>query len=45
MIATSFWSADGKPISVEEFLQSMFGKLPDFFKSEEELTQGSGLVR
>ena len=37
MIATSFWSADGKPISVEEFLQSMYGKLPDFFKSEEEL--------
>ncbi|HHT9144887.1 MAG TPA: EcoAI/FtnUII family type I restriction enzme subunit R [Candidatus Wunengus sp. YC61] len=37
MIATSFWSADGRPISAEEFLQNMFGKLPDFFKSEEEL--------
>jgi type I restriction enzyme R subunit len=37
MIATSFWSADGRPISAEEFLQSMYGKLPDFFKSEEEL--------
>lgn len=37
MIATSFWSADGKPISVEEFLQNMFGALPEFFKSEEEL--------
>ncbi len=37
MIATSFWSADGSPISAEEFLQNMFGKLPDFFKSEEEL--------
>lgn len=36
-IATSFWSADGKPISAEEFLQNMFGKLPDFFKSEDEL--------
>ncbi len=37
MIATSFWGADGKPISAEEFLQNMFGSLPDFFKSEEEL--------
>ena len=37
MIATSFWSADGKPISAEEFLQSLYGKLPDYFKSEEEL--------
>jgi type I restriction enzyme R subunit len=37
MIATSFWSADGKPISAEEFLKSLFGALPDFFKSEEEL--------
>ena len=37
MIATSFWSSDGKPISAEEFLRSIFGVLPDFFKSEEEL--------
>ena len=37
MIATSFWSADGRPISAEEFLHSLFGALPDFFKSEEEL--------
>lgn len=37
MIATSFWSADGKPISVEEFLNNLFGELPKFFKSEEEL--------
>jgi type I restriction enzyme, R subunit len=37
MTATSFWSADGKPISVEEFLQNLFGDLPRFFKSEEEL--------
>ena len=37
MISTSFWSADGKPISAEEFLQSLFGKLPDYFKSEDEL--------
>ena len=37
MIATSFWSADGKPISAEEFLENLFGELPNFFKSEEEL--------
>lgn len=37
MIATSFWSADGKPISSEEFLKSLFGDLPDYFKSEDEL--------
>jgi type I restriction enzyme, R subunit len=37
MIATSFWSADGKPISSEEFLNNLFGALPAFFKSEEEL--------
>lgn len=37
MISTSFWSADGKPVSAEEFLQNLFGTLPDFFKSEDEL--------
>lgn len=37
MISTSFWGADGTPISAEEFLHSLFGTLPDFFKSEEEL--------
>ena len=37
MIATSYWSADGKMMSAEEFLKSLFGKLPDFFKSEDEL--------
>ena len=37
MIATSFWSADGKPISAEEFLKNLYGTLPDFFKSEDDL--------
>jgi type I restriction enzyme R subunit len=37
MVSTSFWSPDGKPVSVEEFLQSLFGTLPEFFKNEEEL--------
>ncbi len=37
MISTSYWSSDGKPISAEEFLQNLYGVLPDFFKNEEEL--------
>jgi type I restriction enzyme R subunit len=37
MIQTSFWSADGRPLSSEEFLQNLFGKLPEFFKNEIEL--------
>lgn len=37
MISTSFWSADGKPISSEEFLKNLFGELPKLFKDEEEL--------
>ncbi len=37
MMATTFWSPDGKPMSGAEFLKSLYGKLPDFFKSEEEL--------
>jgi type I restriction enzyme R subunit len=39
MVSTSFWSPDGKPISAEEFLQSMFGTLPELFKSEDELRE------
>ncbi|MDP1721957.1 MAG: DEAD/DEAH box helicase family protein [Candidatus Gottesmanbacteria bacterium] len=37
MISTSFWGADGKPMSSEEFIKSLYGILPDLFKSEEEL--------
>jgi type I restriction enzyme R subunit len=37
MISTSFWSADGTPITAEEFLNNLFGELPNLFKSEDEL--------
>ena len=37
MVSTSFWSADGKPISEEEFLSNLFGELPKLFRDEEEL--------
>ena len=34
---TSFWSPEGKPISASEFLKQLFGELPKFFMSEEQL--------
>jgi type I restriction enzyme R subunit len=37
MVSTSFWSADGKPVSSTEFMESLFGKLPELFKDEQEL--------
>jgi len=37
MVSTSFWGADGRPMSSEEFIQSLYGVLPDLFKDEEEL--------
>ncbi len=37
MSSTSYWSADGKIISPEEFLNNLFGELPNLFKSEDEL--------
>ncbi|MCL2124074.1 MAG: DEAD/DEAH box helicase family protein, partial [Desulfovibrionaceae bacterium] len=35
--ATSFWGPDGKPMSAKEFLESLYGKLPEFFHDEDEL--------
>ena len=37
MVQTSFWSADGRPISTEEFLNNLYGTLPDLFKDEKQL--------
>jgi len=37
MTATTFWSADGTPMSAAQFLQSLYGVLPEFFKDEDEL--------
>ena len=37
MVATTFWSADGRPMSAAQFLETLFGTLPEFFKDEEEL--------
>ena len=37
MMVTSFWHPDGTPMSAQQFLEMLFGKLPDFFKNEDEL--------
>ena len=37
MKKTTFWSADGVPISVEEFIQKLFGDLSNYFKNIDEL--------
>jgi type I restriction enzyme R subunit len=37
MMATSFWHPDGTPMSAQQFMEMLFGKLPDFFKNEAEL--------
>jgi type I restriction enzyme, R subunit len=37
MMATTFWSPDGKPISAAQFVERLFGELPQFFKNEDEL--------
>jgi type I restriction enzyme R subunit len=37
MMATSYWSADGKPISANQMVEALFGELPRFFKDEDEL--------
>ena len=34
-----FWGADGKPVSAEEFLNGMFGKMPEFFTSIDDLQE------
>lgn len=37
MMVTSFWHPDGTPMSAQQFLEMLFGKLPEFFKDEDEL--------
>jgi type I restriction enzyme R subunit len=37
MMATTFWSTDGKPMSAAEFIERLFGDLPALFKDEDEL--------
>lgn len=37
MAATLFLGPDGRPVSAAQFLESLFGALPEFFKDEKEL--------
>lgn len=37
MMVTTFWHADGTPMSAQQFMEMLFGKLPEFFKDEAEL--------
>ncbi len=37
MLVTTFWHPDGTPMSAQQFLEMLFGKLPEFFANEAEL--------
>ncbi len=37
MLATSFWHPDGTPMSAQQFMESLYGRFPDFFQNEAEL--------
>ena len=37
MMCTTFWHPDGAPMSAQQFMEMLFGKLPEFFKDEAEL--------
>lgn len=37
MMVTTFWHPDGTPMSTQQFLELLFGKLPEFFNDEAEL--------
>ena len=37
MVATTFWSADGRPMSAAQFVESLYGLLPDHFRDEDQL--------
>jgi type I restriction enzyme R subunit len=37
IVVTTFWHPDGTPMSAQQFLEELFGKLPEFFNNESEL--------
>jgi type I restriction enzyme R subunit len=39
MTVTSFWHPDGTPMSAQQFMEMLYGKLPEFFKNEAELRE------
>lgn len=34
-----FWSPEGKPVAAQDFIREMYGKLPDFYSSIDDLKQ------
>jgi len=39
IMVTTFWGPDGKPMSAAQFVEHLFGQLPEFFKNEDELRE------
>ncbi|MFM7268788.1 MAG: type I restriction-modification enzyme R subunit C-terminal domain-containing protein, partial [Cyanobium sp.] len=39
MLVTSFWHPDGKPMSSQQFIELLYGQLPEFVKDEAELRE------
>jgi len=39
MTCTSFWHPDGKPMSAQQFMELLFGRLPHFFGNEDQLRE------
>lgn len=39
MVATTFWSPDGKPMSAAEFIERLFGEFPALFQDEDQLRE------
>ncbi|MDG2487150.1 MAG: DEAD/DEAH box helicase family protein [Roseibacillus sp.] len=39
MVEKRYWGPDGTPLSPQQFLQQLFGDLPDFFSDEEQLRE------
>lgn len=37
MMMTTFWHPDGTPMSAQQFMEMLFGRLPEFFQNEAEL--------
>ena len=39
MMCTTFWHPDGTPMSAQQFMEMLFGRLPEFFRNEAELRE------
>jgi len=37
--STTFWSPDGKPMSADEFVERLFGEIPELFRDEDALRE------